>query len=682
MTISQDHAIRSLSPLLELPKTHTELMETYKSWASFSPRHRYKTYKADAASLIISWVKSILKKRLWKWRMNCSEYIEKKLLFHTNSTKPPIFIDRRVYLQAEREKNYIKNRIHQKPKNVSSLLSHKPLPLRNLCIQKINPKTKIPKTGIELKSKLKSIQKLANVLKFSVNFRYMDFYLTLLKASKSYWVGKKLAKMLLSMIKRRIEFLLMNIKGKSGMSIWNNYKVLTIKPERSITFETSLNFSPKSRFSDNSRAGIFSDRLRYEGNSVGSESSVVEFENGKIRKKSRISDTLENSYENEDRMSKTSRDENCKVGKKTLNESFKRNNEVRDKLIRLMHITNGFKKYKKSMFFKMWYKKNTSLKLLRISLRSFTKTLLHLISSSKNSLLSYSFQSLYHHSSYLKSISKLSSLHSSYIKKYYSHLIKYSYQSLSLKKLFSLCSSLISKTLKISFSSFKSHSKRQKTKQKLQSLQKNSIRIIVYVLKTYVSLHKSLSFESIRSFSLLKHNSHIKAISSSLSILLSLLSKKKASTQQNAFDTIKKYSNLTYYLLVNLPIAEKYRKKHLLIIAYKQWANLGEKNKKLCRAFEILGIVVTSHKVECFSYLKMPYNISYYKTKSYKILYKLVKIFYAKRQNSISKGLLKWKLSKVLGIKLVKTVAILKKTLFMTLWSSWQGLLKFTDLSN
>lgn len=684
MTISQDNAMRSLSPLFELPKTHTELMETYKSWSSFSPRERYKTYKTDAASLIISWIKSILKKKIWKWRMNCNDYINKKLFFNTPSIKHQIFTDRRVYLQAEKEKKYIKSQIQQKPKNVSSLLSQNPLPLRNSHIQKIKPKSEILKETNDLKSKIKSIQKLANVLKFSVNYHYMDFYLILLKVSKSYWVGKKLTKMFLSMIKIRIEYLLVNIKGKSGMSIWTNYKVLTIKPERSITLETSINFSPKSRFSDNSKPKIFSDRLRYEGNSIGSESSVVEFENGQLRKKSKNFDTLENSYESEDRVLRISRDKGFKDENKVVNESFRKSFEVkdRDKLVKLFRIINRFNKYKNSMFFKLWYKKSANLKLLRISLRNFTKTLTHINNSTKNSLLSYSFQLIYYYSSHLKSISKLSSLHSSYIKKYYSHLIKYSYQSSSLKKIFSLYSSLISKVQKISFTSLKSYSKHQKAKKKLQNLQKNSIRIITYVLKTYLSLHKSLAFESIRNFSISKHKSYIKTISSSLNSFLSFISKRKASTKQNAFDIIKKYSSLTYYLSINLPIAKNHRKKHLLITTYKQWANLRNKNKKLCRAFEILGIVVAGHKVDYFSYLKMPYNISYYKTKSYKILLKLVKIFYTKHQNNISKGLLKWKLSKVLGIKLVKTVAILKKTLFMTLWNSWQSLIIFTDLSN
>ncbi|OMJ90635.1 hypothetical protein SteCoe_6909 [Stentor coeruleus] len=323
MTISQDHAMRSLSPLLDLPKTHSELMETYKSWGSFSPRQRYKTYKADAASLIISWVQSILKKKLWKWRMNCNEYIGKKLLFNTNSIKPSIFIDRRVYLQAEKEKNYIKNRIIKKSQNTSTPLSQKSLPLKKLYTQKINPQSKHQNTTNDLKSKLKGIQKLANVLKFSVNYRYMDFYLTLLKVSKSYWIGKKLGKMILSMIKKRIEYLLVNIKSKSGMSIWSNYKVLTINPERSITFETSSNFSPKSRFSDNNKPGIYSNKQRYEGNSIGSESSVVEFENGKISKKSKVFNTLENSCDSDDIVLITSKDKGYKVENKMLKESFK-----------------------------------------------------------------------------------------------------------------------------------------------------------------------------------------------------------------------------------------------------------------------------------------------------------------------------------------------------------------------
>ncbi|OMJ88473.1 hypothetical protein SteCoe_9602 [Stentor coeruleus] len=685
MTLSPTHAIRSYSPAFSLPKTHTELMETYRSWATFPSKQRNKTYKADAAGLIISWMKRILKKKLWRWRLNSNKHYERRIVFNMRKSKGPSFIDRQVYIQSEREKNYINRRIRSNNKQRIYPYTQRSGLVKQDPLFKSQIFRKSALTGSKLKLKCESAQKLAHVLNFSVNFRYMDFFVTLLKLSKIYWIGKKLSILFLFILKRNIEYFFICLKTKNPTISTFPNKTVTNKPEKSITFETSMNFSPKSKLSDNSRPINFSFSQKKEGlYSIGSESSVIEFENGKMRKntqRSEIFDTIENSYDSKSRISKSSRDESSRLRSSILNGSFKRNIEVREKLIRLLRIANGLKKYIKSRKFKQWHTKINSIKLIRISLRNFAKILTHIALSSKYPRLLLAFKSLSKHSSHIKSLSILKSIQKSYISNHIIHLIKYSNQFSTLTTLFSISSSLYSNSLKSSFSAIKQHTKRLKSNKKAKILQTNSIRILVYLLKTYVSLNKSLGFESIYSYSRSKQKAYLQKVSSKMIFISNFLNNKKIFLQHDAFKIIKKYSVWTYYLSINIPIAENHRKKHLITKTYKQWAGLGERNRKLCRAFEMLGIFVASQKVEYFTLINLPYKISYYKTGRYEVLYNLVRKYYWKHQNLTAKAFKMWKLSKVLGIKIVKVVAILKKNLFMTMWNSWQDILLHFDNS-
>lgn len=685
MTLSPTHATRSYSPAFSLPKTHTELMETYKSWATFPSKQKNKTYKADAAGLIVSWMKRILKKKLWRWRLNSNKHHERRIVFNMRKTKGPSFTDREVHIKSEREKNYINRRIRSNYNQKIYPYTERSVLTRQTPILKSQIFRKSALTGSKLKLKFESAQKLVHVLKFSVNFRYMDFFLTLLKLSKMYWIGKKLSTLFLFILKRNIECFFICLKTKNPtINLYSN-KIITNKPEKNITFETSMNFSPDSKLSENSRPMNFSFSQKKEGlYSIGSESSVIEFENGKLRKntqRSEISDTIENSYDSKSRVSKSSRDESGRFRSSILNGSFKRNIEVREKLIRLLLIVNGLKKYTKSRRFKHWHAKLNSMKLIRISLRNFSKILTHIALSSKYPRLIFAFKSISKHSSHIKSLSILKSLLTSHISNYLIHLIKFSNQFSIITNLFSISSSFYSKSLKTSFSAIKKHKNFLKAKKKVKILQTNSIRILVYVLKTYISLNKSLGFESIYSYSRSKQKAYFKIVSSGMIFFSNFLCNKKKSLQHEAFKIIKKYSVWTYYLSINMPIAENHRNKHLITAAYKQLAGLGERNKKLCRAFEMLGIFVASQKVEYFTLINLPYKISYYKTGRYKVLYNLVKKYYWKHQNLTARAFKMWKLSKVLGIKIVKIVAILKKNLFMTMWNSWQDILLYADIS-
>lgn len=237
---------KSYSPTLSLPMSHAQLMGTYKNWTrSFFPI-KVRTYKKDAAGLLISLNKRFLRKKLWIWRLNCNPIKKQKIDLNIRIKSPLLYTQRKVFVQLEKEKNLVQQKSTRKIKKNLDRLGY--ISKTTRMYTPIKKNSIIPKLTYKkaLEKKINSTKKIYDLIVSHIAFQYMDFFYILLLITKRYWIGKELVKTLTVIINSNFSNVIKQIRyvGSSNSILF--FKVFSAKTSKVITYENS----PDSKLSD------------------------------------------------------------------------------------------------------------------------------------------------------------------------------------------------------------------------------------------------------------------------------------------------------------------------------------------------------------------------------------------------------------------------------------------------
>ena len=620
MSTSPLSLFRCSSPDFYLPTSHTELMSLYKSWNSFSPKFQNKTYKKDAASLIVSWIKTILKKKLWRWRRNvCSSKVP-QVNFSLQVKKPSAFIQRRVYLEIQFNRNIINRKIRQKSKTYA--LNHAGSKTGRTSY--VGSSMKKGRHSKEIVQKCKSAVKIGKLIFFLVKKQYMDVFFEMLLVARAYWIGKKLNRMLLKKVKSKLEGFFKQLKNLSAMNSFEVFKIFAKQAERNIVKQESLNLSPRgfSRLCKESQTNKTNSTSFLELSAQNTLSrSNLHIELSPISRVIHRSNPY--SHKNLTKLAILTQSllkKSCKYALKDIKSLLDQHN----KLEKIIDIIKSSKEKSKKMFF-------ISLKL-KFAAQKFLKIL--------SGLKKHRFLDI------VKRFKKFSKLYEKVQK---------------VLKISTNCCRFLKQRV---FYRLKSGSQPQKKSKK-------NLGIVAYALKIFINNYLKVVFCVVHEHALrvkvLMEEEKRKRIESLFKVIFDKIQGKRLFLLRK----LQKYNQNFKFFSESLQVAYTHRSIHLQKTSLNYWKKLKITNKRFCRGFELLGTYMNSKKVSFFTLINLPNPQKYYTSQRYQTLLSALKILFTRKNSNVSQAFKHWKLE-IMYIKLLKFSVVIHRKFILALLSSFK----------
>ena len=650
---------RSFSPNFFLPMNHSELMDTYKTWTTYSPRVHRKTYKKDAASLVVSWIKMILRKKLSVWRLNCSVTKKQRIDLSIKIKQPSVLTNRRVFFQIERARIPSRQEIKASESSyrsiisdVSSVPSNKSQNCRLLFIHK-------KKSEDCYKKKQLSARKLLQAVDSNIRFKYMDFFCMLLFLSKRYWLGRKFTRVFKKLLKFRFLLVQKQLTSEELVNSMSTYKVFATRTVRSITYEASINFSPRTKLEETatrdticSKTNPFQCTPERIDNFIGN--SPISLDSGENYKDIHALSTLSVSTPlSRKRME-------C-----MLEQSFENIREIIRFGGNTEFNTDRAKEIKRPQL-NMRFRVNT---MIRLIVKNHKLALIERIKTWKENAIS-----LKRLNTLQRGVQRLGKCAHTLIKSRKALAIKYimlHYRMTQAQNSFLL---KLKEILKIQL---RSHVQKllhaDSNASKLQRVNEKSVLSgLFYILRLHLSVNNILAWESIKVYSEAVRSARLQKIKEKLDSIFAILSYQIMCKYYIIVNKFKKYHSEALFFEKNMEIAKNHRESYLRNTAFKLWKNRKDNNKKHCRAFEQLGRFFNLQKAEIFEKIKIPHPLSYYTGRPYQILSKLAWILKKRKENEYRSMFSKWKTNRVASVRLLRVVSILNKHVSLNLLVSWQ----------
>lgn len=620
MSTSPLSLFRCSSPDFYLPTSHTELMSLYKSWNSFSPKFKSKTYKKDAASLIVSWIKTMLKKKLWCWRRNACSSKVPKVNFSLQVKKPSAFIQRRVYLELQFNRNIINRKISQKSKNYATTNSV----CKTTRTSYVSNSIKKGKHSKETVQKCKSAEKIGKLLFFLVKKQYMDVYFEMLLVARAYWVGKKLNRMLLKKVKSKLEGFFKELKNLNIKNSFEIFKIFAKQAERNVVKQESLNLSARgfSRLSKESQTNNTNSTSFLEISAQNTPSrSKLHIELSPISRVVHRSNPY--SHKNLTKLAILVQS----LLKKTCD------NALKD----LKSLQAQHKKLEKFCEITLSLKENLKKKtFISIKLKYSAQKFLRILSSLTNN----KFVEI------VKRFKKFSELNQKFHK---------------VSKISANCFRFLKQRV---FYRLKSGSASKKNVKK-------NLGVVAYALKIFINNYLKVVFcevhEHAEKVKFLMQKEKKQKIESIFKVIFNKVQDKRLFLLRK----LQKYNKNFKFFSESLQVAYTHRSNHLKKISLNYWKKLKISNKRFCRGFELLGTFMNSKKVSFFTLINLPNPQKYYTSHRYQTLLKTLKILFTHKNSKVSKLFKHWKLE-IMYIKLLKFSIVIHRKFILALISSFK----------
>ena len=660
---------RSLSPDLSLPMNHSQLMDTYRTWSTFSPRVHKKSYKKDAASLVVSWIKRILRKKLSVWRLNCSSTRKQRIDLSIKIKQPSVFTNRRVFLQVEREGKFssIPSKVSESSYRsiINDVSSVRPDKYKDKAKTKTCRLLFVNKKKLEdcYKKKQLSARKVLHVIDSNVRFKYMDFFFMVLFLTKRYWIGRKFTKIFRGIVRSRFSFLHKQLTTEAIVNSISTFKVFVTQTVRSVTYEASINYSPRDRLEETAtRDTIISKTNPFQctpvkvGKWAGNSPSTLDNEENykDIQALSRLSVSpdlskkkiefmLEQSFENIRDIMRFGGSSGFNTARVTENRKPQLNMRLRiNKMIRLI-----VKNHKLNLVqrIKIWKEEICACKRLdklKIGIGRLEKSYHAWINSRKSLVIKH---------------------------------INFHFRLLQGQRGFLL---KLKGILKIQLKSYvqKLVNADSRTSQIQRANEKYILSGLFYIIRLHVSVSSILAWKSIQSYSEAVRLDRSQKTKEKLDSVFGILSYQIMCKYYIILNKFKKYQSEALFFGKHMESAKNHRAGYLRTTAFKLWKRRKDNNKKLCRAFEMLGRFFNIKKAELFENIRIPHPLSYYTGKTYQILSKLAFILKKKKENEYFSMFSKWKINRIASVRLLRVVSILNKHVSLNLLTSWQLILE------
>jgi hypothetical protein len=595
-------------------------MSLYSSWNTFSPRLRSRTYKRDAAGLIVSWLKGKLKKRLWRWRLNVSRGHFSRLDLSFRVKQPSSFIQRRVYLELQINRNLIQRKLVQKSKKPSKI---------NLSVQSKGFKQLVKKGRLtvsqEIEIKRKSIERMKKILKFLIFKRFLAGFYELLFIFRRSLVAREMKRCLTRRVKRKLSGFFKGLKELATVNTFEIFKIFSRKIERKVEKIESVDFSPNENkgpamLSPKSLANKTNSSSFLEFSTNDNQSKQLNFDLSPIPwgKKTTLF-TNENVSRLAIHLQKA-----IQGRKRSILQEF----HFLSKSAKNFHIfqknLKTFQRYLKVSAFRLIKTRAAGKKLIK----SWTK----LLKNHQKQVFERVKKSYF----LLKNLGKLSKTMTHFTKlikqKYFFRLLPRKVISRNSNKLTLLAFALkmhITTYLKSIFSEFHRYTREEKilsTEKRTQKLNQ-----VFKVLQTWRQSHKKKIFQKI----------------------------------------MKTLKDLEFFTSA-VKLCNNNRAAMLKFRTFQQWKGLKRRNMNFCRAFELLGQFLIVKKTETFNLMNLPHPLNFYKSSKYRILSSIVRLMMKKKDFELIKGFIEWK-RKRMYIKILRISVIFNKIYVVNLLDSWQA---------
>lgn len=652
---------RAYSPNIYLPQSHSELMESYKSWSTYSPKIKKRTYKKDAASLVVAWVKRILRKKLWIWRMSCVRNSKQKVDLSIKVKKPLIYTPRKVFLQVKREPvaSTQRKKLIKKPESPFSEVSKvfarsfvaKP---RNLFI--------FEKTSQE---KQTAVKRIINAIESNVRFKHMEFFFTLLLLSKRFWQGKKSIQIMKGLLKLRVSEYFKSLKPRNTLAA---YKVFVKETIRSVTYETSINYSPRSKNLETQT--IDQSKLAFESSKF--EISPLSPLENKVfpRKNGNIEAMLEQNFNNIRGL--------LGINQKKQNDAKAIEGDFRIEKIILRcvravrknlnwAIGKAVGKWKQKMEIMRRVEKNGKA-LKKIEYKA--KVWVHMKKSSAFIDLVFPFKK---EQTQIVFLYKAKQLVNKKLKKYLQEILVAAVQKKNLQKLVKNIGKNQDFRKRIYFEKVKKNSKSFENPLRYEKFKYPAMRI-AYVLKLHKSLFTILAWDSIKSYSTQISQYRSSQKSMKISFLFKVVQAQLTLLQTATLKSLKKYVSNSIFFEKNNKIARLFRESRLRPRVFLIWKTRKNGTKKICRGFELLGRFFNLKKSEILKNIRIPFPITHYLGNRYHLVSRLI-FFLSKRKTSEYHSVFSlWKINNLVSVSLLQVVSIINKHISLNLFTSFQEL--------
>lgn len=624
MSFSPSGLLRSTSPDFFLPNSHKELMSLYKSWNTFSPRMRSRTYKRDAASLIVSWIQCKIKKFLWRWRLNTTRTKSSKIDISLRVKQPSAFIQRRVYLELQVNRNLINRTIVQNNKSCSRLGLVRKEENKKL-LQKYRTKLTVVE---EIEQKRKSLEKFRKIMKFLITKQFLSTFYVFLYAFRKEFVAFKLKRCLVRRLKKKLVGFFDELKAVNVCNTIQMFSVFSRRVDRNLQKTDSIDFSPQeyigpvmvskesqinktdsSSFLEFSTNDCQSKQLNFDLSPIPWAKKMTVYTNENLAKFSIILMKVVNDCK---RFALEDMNWVCKMDK-----NFK-------------SLESKFNSLKKSF-------QKTALRLIKnkSSCKKLQETLINLVSTRKQQVL--------------KPIKKINILIQKLPKTF---------------KTFQTCSRFIL----------------QKFLYKLRPLKPTKpkpgpspLALLAFALKMHISTYIKSIFSEIHEHSYTVHILQIEKQSQKLVQISKLLNSKLLSTKQKYFKKVlKNLKNLEFFATA-IKTSDSHRRQQLKTRIFRTWKNLKKLNMNLCRGFELLGQFVWSKRVEFFNSLNSPHPVSFYTSSRFQTLSSLSRLLYCKRFKALQSRFTQWNQIRMY-VKILRFCVTINKAQVLVLLDSWHEL--------
>ena len=621
MSFSPSGLLRSTSPDFFLPNSHKELMSLYKSWNTFSPRMRSRTYKRDAASLIVSWIQCKIKKSLWRWRLNTTRTQSSKIDISLRVKQPSAFIQRRVYLELQVNRNLIKRTIVQNNKSCSRLGAGKREEQKKL-LQKYRTKLTVVQ---EIEQKRKSLEKLRKIMKFLITKQFLSTFYVFLYAFRKEFVAFKLKRCLVRRLKKKLVGFFSELRAVNVCNTIQMFSVFSRRVDRNLEKTDSIDFSPQENM-----APIMVSK-ESQINKTDS-SSFLEFSTNDCQSKQLNLDLSPIPWGN--KMTMYSNENLAKFS------------------ITLMKIVNDCKR---SAIGDMdWVcKMHSKLNLLNSKLNSLTKRF-------KTS----TFRLIRNKSSGKRLKDTLMSLASS----------RKRLALRSIKKV-NILTQKLTKTCKIFQNSSrfilqKFLYKLRPIKTKKEKSGPSPLALLAFALKMHISTYIKSIFSEIHEHSYTVHILQVEKRSQKLVQISKLLKTKLFNRKQKFFKKILKNLKNFEFFASAIKTSDSHRRQHLKTSIFRTWKNLKKLKMNLCRGFELLGQFVWSKRLEFFNSLNSPHPVSFYTSSRFRTLSGLCKLLYCKRFRGLQSRFTQWNQIRMY-VKILRFCLTINKAQVLVLLDSW-----------
>ena len=702
--------------------------------------------------------------------MNCC--IPKQKIDLKIKSKNPLYSERTIFLQIEKEKKSITERIKTfrnkdlSPRNVTS---HKPPTINSPNSRSL---FHIKKKKEEIANRKKVfIENLVKTLTSCINYKYMNIFFIILSLSKQYWLGRKITNTMKNLLKDHLQSFFDELHAKSLTNSISIFKIFLSKVERSLTYETSINYSPRSKLqlevttrgTDLSKSPIFENshnqlsKVNCNSSSyLDSDSSAIESQSSenlimnKTQKKynndiklknifnnpldrpqnQQIDQLLERNFDNIRKLIRSKQNYSKNIMKNDSSSPIQQNSKKKietkqndskntmkndssspiqqnskKKIKRLIRLIKKNQDFAKKLIIKKWKIMNTKIKrieLIKGSLKRLEKKSKIWILIKKSLVLRQIFLSFNKSKTQTLLLIKITRILKSQMHLSFMKIIAFSKCFTILQNAFTKICKLqlylnfikivnltkCSKILQSAFTKIKKYQKfikknnflkfKEEIKSKNKKIARNkenyrfAISRIIYVIKFHTSVSTLLSWELIKSYTEKVKHKVLQNKSSKLSSLCIILSSKILIRKRLLLKSFKKYYNEVLFFEKYNQIASSHRKKHIISKAFEWWERLKIRNKMLCRGFELLGRFVNLKKRELLKIIKIPFTLEYYRSDKYNILSKLALLLYKKKKFYYIRLFSRWKISKVIGVKLLQLISIFRKHISLNLLTSWE----------